>query len=94
MYKIEDMLDKPVLFEQLAEEAVELAHAALKYARALRGENPIRMTDDEAFSKITEEYTDVIQCARILGIGTDEEQIIAKNQRWIKSMLEKVEGGY
>ena len=32
MYKIEDMLDKPVLFEQLAEEAVELAHAALKYA--------------------------------------------------------------
>lgn len=94
MYKIEDMLDKPVLFEQLAEEAVELAHAALKYARALRGENPIRMTDDEAFSKITEEYTDVIQCARILGIGTDEEQIIAKNKRWIKSMLEKVEGRY
>ena len=86
MYKVEDMLDKPVLFEQLAEEAVELAHAALKYARALRGENPIRMSDDEAFSKITEEYTDVIQCARILGIGTDEEQIIAKNQRRIKSM--------
>lgn len=91
MYKIEHMLEKPVLFEQLAEEAVELAHASLKYARAIRGENPVRVSDDEAYAKITEEFTDVIQCARILGIETDEDQIAAKNQRWLDSMIEKVQ---
>lgn len=39
-----EIVGKPAMFEQLAEEATELAQATLKMARKLRGENPTPKT--------------------------------------------------
>ena len=47
------------LYENLAEEAIELAHAALKTARALRNENPTPVTTNEADNHVLEELQDV-----------------------------------
>lgn len=47
------------LYENLAEEAIELAHAALKTARALRNENPTPITTNEANNHVLEELQDV-----------------------------------
>lgn len=47
------------LYENLAEEAIELAHAALKTARALRNENPTPVTTNEANNHVLEELQDV-----------------------------------
>ncbi len=85
---IKDILEEPLLYEQLAEEAVELAHAALKYARILRGRNPTPITNEEGFLKLIEEYSDVIQCARLVAIPIDEGQIARKAQRWIERLEE------
>ena len=82
MFTIEEVLGKPILLEQLAEESAELTHAALKYARILRAENYTPITREEAIKNLIEEYSDVILCARILGILVDEEQIKMKNKRW------------
>lgn len=54
-----DTIGKPATLELLAEECSELAQAALKYARILRGENPTPVTEDEAVSHLTEEIADV-----------------------------------
>lgn len=47
------------LYENLAEEAIELAHAALKTARALRNENSTPVTTNEANNHVLEELQDV-----------------------------------
>lgn len=48
-------------YEQVAEEAVELAHVAQKIARILRGEQPVAegVTFESEFEKFVEEYADV-----------------------------------
>lgn len=81
------------MLEQLAEEAAELTQACLKKARKLRGENPTPKSKAECERELIEEFTDVIQCARELGLEPDEEQIEAKNQRfkvrWVAKMDEE-----
>lgn len=79
------MLDKigaPAMLEQLAEEATELAKSALKMARVMRGENPTPVTRVQAFNSLSEEYTDVVQCARELRLVQNEEQITRKEMRF------------
>ena len=51
-------------YEMLAEEATELAHAAQKYARMMRGEQPVREGLDsmEIFENLREEIADVLLC--------------------------------
>jgi hypothetical protein len=78
----EKLIGKAALLEQLAEEAAELAHAALKHARVLRCENPTPVTENEAHFNVIEEYTDVIQCARELCLKINEGQIFRKDIRW------------
>lgn len=48
-------------YEQVAEEAVELAHVAQKIARILRDEQPVAegVTFESEFEKFIEEYADV-----------------------------------
>ena len=46
--EIAKKLTKAAVLEQMSEEAAELAQAALKYARILRGENPTPVTEREA----------------------------------------------
>ena len=79
--------------EQLAEEASELGHAALKYARIIRGENPTPKTPDEAQKALIEEMADVILCARVLmelGIEFDNNGIgDRKARRWVDRIREE-----
>jgi len=72
----------PAVYESLAEEASELAHAALKCARALRGENPTPVSAEAARMMAAEEYCDVYNAARTLGIFVDPDLAIGKMERW------------
>ena len=73
---------------QLAEEASELSQAASKMVRYIHGTNPvykngIRMTDaTELKADVIEEYMDVVNCSRHLGIPMHPGVIDAKNKRW------------
>jgi len=85
--KIMAAIGEAALLEQLAEESAELAQAALKMARKLRGENPTPVTHAEAMEHLREEIGDVRLCLRILdddigGMDTSaiEEQ---KLHRWL-----------
>ena len=79
-------LSEPVRLEQLAEEAAELAHAALKLSRILRGESPTPVSEAEAHEALVREIADVMVCVdavtdtRMLrDIGT---YCTAKKDRW------------
>ena len=82
MGNIEQLIGKPALLDQLAEEASELTKAALKLSRILRGENPTPVTEQDAINDLIEEYTDVIQCATELNLNIDQAQLIRKDKRW------------
>ena len=74
------------VFEQLAEECTELAHAALKMARIIRGENPTPATRNEARKALNEEAGDVLNCIEILArdywFGLDLHHRRMKMERW------------
>jgi hypothetical protein len=84
MYEIVNRIGAAAMYEQLAEEAAELAHAALKNARVLRGENPTPVTPSLAFDMVIEEYSDVVQCARELNLYPSEDQIRKKERRFLE----------
>lgn len=74
------------IFENLAEECTELAQAALKYARYLRGENPVdsKLSKEEISMQVYEEWNDVELIAkRILNIESSEDQQAFKTARWL-----------
>lgn len=56
---IRERLSDPELLANLAEEAAELAQAALKMRRVMDGSNPTPVTFQEAHEKLLEEITDV-----------------------------------
>ena len=66
MKNIVDRIGLPALLEQTAEECTELAHACLKEARRLRGENPTPCTEEECKVAIMEETADVLLCLGLL----------------------------
>ena len=85
-------LSDAALFEQLAEECVELAHASLKMARKLRNENPTPKTIEEIYDSVIEELADVTLTSSIL-IELDnldatsiENLANEKARRWIKRL--------
>ena len=86
-----EAIGSPAMLEQLAEEATELAQAALKAARILRKENPTPVTLSEACVKLREEYTDVIQCALELMLIPDSDQIAEKALLFKKRMEKKTD---
>ena len=55
---VRDHLDQPELLVQLAEEATELAQAALKLRRAYTGVNPTPITAKDAYQGLLEEIAD------------------------------------
>jgi NTP pyrophosphatase (non-canonical NTP hydrolase) len=93
MVNIEKLIGKPALLEQLAEEASELAQAALKLSRILRHENPTPVTEEEAISNLKEEFTDVIQCAEQLLLEIDIVQLELKEKRWYSRIEEANKNG-
>ncbi len=56
---IMDRLGPDEILAQLAEEASELAQAALKYRRALDGKNPTPVSTQDALKHLEEEWGDV-----------------------------------
>lgn len=91
MKTIVDRIGLPALLEQTAEECAELAHACLKEARRLRGENPTPCTEEECKVAIMEEMADVALCLDILDDSDYTlDPIIAKAKldRWRKRLDE------
>lgn len=88
MKGIKDQIGEPAMLEQLAEECTELAKAALKKARILRGENPTPITAEAADASLMEEYTDVVHCAKELGLEWSLGQMYSKHERWERRIKE------
>lgn len=90
-------LSKAAVLEQMAEEAAELAQAALKLARIYRGENPTPNTEDAAVGLLNEEMSDVMVCETVLEAkGIMDRDLIVKiyeykMQRWCEMLMEKEE---
>ena len=84
-----EKIGEPAMLEQLAEEAAELAKAALKKARILRGENPTPVTAEKADKDLAEETTDVLICLDELGLKNDPEITREKRERFQKRWEEK-----
>lgn len=91
-YIAENLSDEDILC-QLAEEAAELAQAALKLRRAITQTNPTPVSDEEAVDSIIEEYADTIGAFEIWAakcggdgvriVGADIAEIIDKKySRW------------
>ncbi len=57
--KVSDILPKTEILAQLAEEASELAQAALKLRRALDGTNPTPKSVAECEANLIEEFADI-----------------------------------
>lgn len=83
-----EKIGEAAVYEQLAEEAAELAQAALKVARILRDENPTPVPLDEARTNALEEFTDVCVCANDLGLKSDYRFYSMKTNRWKKRIEE------
>lgn len=81
--RIRAAVPKPALYELLAEECTELAHAALKVARIVRKENPSPANLFAAVFQTTEEYSDVHLVAEVLDIKPNTVIMEEKLKRWI-----------
>ena len=85
MKTIIERIGKPALLEQTAEECAELAHACLKEARRLRGENPTPKTTPECWLAMSEELADLQLCMELLeGAGYGQDPVAAADQRAAK----------
>ena len=89
---IRKQLPEEVLYAQLAEEASELAQAALKMYRILDGRNPPRCRLSEARADLLEEIADVINCLQMLSVSPNpldyQETILQKIKRWANHLRE------
>ena len=79
--EIRNAVGMPALYEGLAEEAVELAHAALKMARIMRGENPTPADLGDALAKLKEELGDLEIYLDILELWSDNLRYYGKRER-------------
>lgn len=69
------------LWAQLAEEATELAHAALKLRRSTGGANPTPVKPDEAFGAVMEEIADVTLLIHVLQLDLSPDAIEMTGRR-------------
>lgn len=91
-YIAANLSDEDILC-QIAEEAAELAQAALKLRRAITGTNPTPVTTDEAIDSLFEEYGDVIGSFLVWAKKNNldneiyemsNENIYSKFDRWVQ----------
>ena len=61
-----EIIGEAAVMEMLAEECVECAQAALKTARALRGDNPTDKDVDWYRGQVMTEWADVLVCSEYL----------------------------
>lgn len=79
---VRDNLSEAAIWGQLAEEAAELAAAAAKVARVLRGENPTPVTEAVAKEVAVAEWLDVLNVANVLDLKSDSTLQHYKMLRW------------
>ena len=100
MYEIEYLLShvsEEVLLEQLAEEAAELAHAALKLKRALYGGNPTPITKTMAMEALVEELADMGLCRSLviealqIDRGAISDKRREKLHRWARRLVHETD---
>ena len=84
MSVIKEKMPVTELLAGLAEEASELAQAALKYRRALDETNPTPITQDEAYEHLCEEVADVMLYMQVLSLPNSYINSIMeqKMKRW------------
>lgn len=91
--EIREMMPLDELLAQLAEEASELAQAALKMRRTLVDGNPTPVTRKQAEEDLLEEIADVKLCLHVGGFERVRDKIqvnriiSAKAERWLKRLL-------
>lgn len=85
---IRGYISEATLYENLAEECTELAKAALKKSRKLRGENPTPKTMEEIDTDIDEEIADVNACLFVLDRGSNFDYFCQKLARWCDRIKE------
>lgn len=78
------------LFDQLAEESAELAKAAIKVARVVRGENRTPVTRYEAMKNVMEELADLAVVLDVLELEPDRQVMKYKLKRWVERLQEGV----
>lgn len=81
---IRGKLSDPELLAQLAEEAAELAQAALKMRRVMDGSNPTPVTPQQAYDTILEEICDVETCVAALLYNTPTAVKVRADLRAVK----------
>ena len=79
---ISNSLSEAARYEQLAEECSELAQAALKKARKLRGENYTPKSMKEIDASIDEEWADILLVKDVCGLNTNWNMFEQKSDRW------------
>ena len=81
----------------LTEEALELAHAALKLRRVKIGSSPTPVTEVKAVENFLEEYGDVTNAIEVLITPTQNEQAMQmrteKRNRWVEQLKALPEPG-
>lgn len=93
---VRDQLSPADQFGQVAEEAVELAHAAMKMQRILNGTNPTPVTEKEALGKVMEEICDLYNALEVLklDVSLKYEGIRKKKMaRWVDRIRKGVKAG-
>lgn len=93
---IRENVPQEELLAQLAEEAVELAHAALKLRRTYGNINPTPVSKDEALAALKEEIADVLLLLGVLKLadyaGDYLQPMTAKLERWARRLGALKEG--
>ena len=92
--KLVDAIGVPATLEQMAEECNELAHACLKFARYLRGENPVHGKTkeemlDNLYEEIADAYVSLREVRKIPDLIDNEKigaTIDAKRKRMVKRL--------
>ena len=85
---IKENVPKRIAMVQLAEEASELAQAAIKYYRLGSDILPTPLNEEEISEKLTEELTDVMVAACIAGVKQSGDLFDKKMDRWAERIEE------
>lgn len=88
LQKIKRSITDTELLAQAAEEAIEYAHALMKYRRALDGGNPTDTSIIEAEEHLQEETGDLLLLMHMVGVDAGEAAatIYRKIPRWEKRL--------
>ena len=94
---IREILPPEELLAQLAEEASELAHAALKLRRVYDGRNYTPVPEGVAIADLKEEVADVQLLITVLGLDKDLTENVriksAKLKRWVGRLKGEAKDG-